>query len=70
MTYDHWKTTEPDLLDDRLVSCCDCCGEYKPGCEDLTWNGMDVHACPKCRGGDDDPAADRGDWRFHQGYDQ
>ena len=42
--------SEPNMPDDRLVSQCDCCGEYKPDCEDRTWRGMDVHACPKCRG--------------------
>ena len=74
--YDAWKTRSylddgaDNFPDERLVSQCDCCGEYKPDCEDRTWRGMDVHACPKCRGAEEDEAADRGDWKFHQEHDQ
>ena len=58
--------SEPNMPDERLVSQCDCCGEYKHDCEDRTWRGMDVHACPKCRGAEEDEDADRGDWECHQ----
>jgi hypothetical protein len=49
---------------------CDCCGELKYGCRDVTWRGLDTHACPKCLNDEDeDEAADRGDWEFHRDYD-
>jgi hypothetical protein len=74
--YDAWKTDSGREDDgDDCLSQCDCCGDYKLGCTNsVTSFGMDVHACPKCRGVDDeDPyeeAADRGDWECHQGRDQ
>ena len=58
------------ICDECRVSECDCCGEMKAGCVDTTYLGMDVHACPKCRDAEEDAAADRGDWRFHQDHDQ
>jgi hypothetical protein len=50
---------------------CECCGELKYGCRDVTWRGLDTHACPKCLGDleEGDEAADRGDWEFHRDYD-
>jgi hypothetical protein len=74
MTYDHWKTTEPEQDGDEFpqhFSQCDCCGEMKPDCEDIVYQGMDTHACFKCRGNaeDEDEAADRGDHEYHQGRD-
>ena len=56
--------SEPNMPDERLVSQCDCCGEYKSDCEDLVWNGMDVHACPKCRNAEDDEYGDRADYEY------
>jgi hypothetical protein len=52
------------------LSECDACGEYKPDCEDVTYQGIDTHACAKCRACEDDEAADRADWRYHQDHDQ
>ncbi len=54
----------------ELRSECDACGEMKYDCRDIVFRGMDVHACPKCRGCEDDEAADRGDWEFHRDYDR
>jgi hypothetical protein len=60
--------SDANAPDERLVSQCDCCGKYKADCVDLTWHGMDTHACPECRG-DTDEANDRGDWEYHQRRD-
>ena len=40
--------------DEERASECDCCGKLKYGCVDLTYMGMDTHACPQCRFEDDD----------------
>jgi hypothetical protein len=66
MPYDR----DDNFPDERLTSQCDACGEYKPDCEDVTYQGMDTHACAKCRACEDDEAADRGDFEFHRDYDQ
>jgi hypothetical protein len=66
MPYDR----DDNFPDERLTSQCDCCGEYKPDCEDVTYQGMDTHACAKCRACEDDEAADYADWRYHQEHDQ
>jgi hypothetical protein len=39
-----------DEAEQANVSECDACGEYKPDCEDVTYQGMDTHACAQCRG--------------------
>jgi hypothetical protein len=39
------------------LSECDCCAQMKAGCINTTTGGsfpMDVHACPQCRGADED----------------
>ena len=38
---------------EEYASECDCCGKMKVGCVDLVWAGMDTHACPECRGEED-----------------
>ena len=38
----------------------------RPDWQDRIRRGMDVHACPKCRGAEEDEDADRGDWECHQ----
>ena len=43
--YEAWL----DARSEERLSECDCCGEMKSGCEDVTYMGMDTHACPKCR---------------------
>ena len=71
MTYDHWKTTNPDdeFLgpdpDDDIIEC-DVCGDPS---EDLDWHGKYL-ACPKCREVEEDEVADRGDFECHQWRDQ
>jgi hypothetical protein len=64
MSYDSWKTRSDmddaawrNARDDELVSQCDCCGKMKAGCVDMTIGGrfpIDVHACPECRGDEED----------------
>jgi hypothetical protein len=52
MTYDHWKTTEPEPFDEEPKGECDCCGRVRP----LTrcWPfGMETFACDECRGVDE-----------------
>ena len=74
MTYDHWKTTNPDdefLGPDRdeedNFEECDVCGAIT---EDLDWLGGYL-VCPKCLANkEEDEAADRGDWQCHQERDQ
>jgi hypothetical protein len=81
MTYDHWKTTnpadeflgpDPDEEDDspEPVSECDCCGDQKEGCIDTVWNGMEVHACPFCRGVEPDWRDDRADYEYERWRDE
>jgi hypothetical protein len=48
------KPCPEDVPDERLLSQCDACGEYKPDCADVSYMGMDAHACAKCRHQDDD----------------
>ena len=73
MTYDHWKTTNPDDQflgpdpeDEDDFDECDCCGNPS---EELDWCGNSL-CCPKCRNADDDEDADRGDFECHQERDQ
>ena len=63
MTYDHWKTTEPE----EHASECDCCGRMQTGCVDIVAYGLDTHACPECRDAvdEDDEEADRGCYEYH-----
>ena len=78
MTYDHWKTTNPD--DEFLgpdpeeeddFNECDDCGELS---DNLDW--LDKHGkhllCPACmrKAEQQDEAADRGDHECHQERDQ
>ena len=56
-------------MTEERASECDACGELKYGCRDVTWRGLDTHACPKCLD-DEDEDADRGDWEFHRDHDQ
>lgn len=69
MPYDR----DDNFPDERLTSKCEACGEYKPDCEDIHVPRIgDVHACSRCRAelAEYDEAADRGDFEFHQDYDQ
>ena len=73
MTYDHWKTTNPDdeflgpgPEDKDDFDECDGCGET----DELDWH-LGYLMCPKCRAAEEDKeAADRGDHECHQGRDQ
>jgi len=60
----------PMSPEDNRLRECDSCGEYKTGVVDTVTMGMDVSACPRCRYQEEDPDADRGDWRFHRDCDQ
>ena len=54
MTYDNWKTTNPD--DEQLgdpVGQCDCCGKMRPLSQCWAF-GIETWACEECRG-DDEP---------------
>ncbi len=53
MTYDKWKSTEPDPYDEsRLKSYwsqtyCDCCGKRRPVSRVWAY-GMETYACEEC----------------------
>ena len=51
-------------LDDDFDEC-DVCGRLS---DSLDWYGTYL-ACRKCRDAEEDGAADRGDWEYHQGAD-
>jgi hypothetical protein len=54
MTYDTWKTTNPD--DERLgepVAECDCCGKMRPLARCWAPVGVETWACDECRGNHD-----------------
>ncbi len=58
MSYDSWKTTEPDQPCDGPFGQCDCCNEQRPLSQ--CWaSGVETWACDECRGdeGDDDDVA-------------
>lgn len=48
MTYDHWKSTEPDY-DDGTMGDCDCCSKYRPLSRCWAY-GIETWACDECRG--------------------
>jgi hypothetical protein len=49
MTYDNWKTTNPD---DRFLqsSECDCCGRRRRTAFVLAFGNLETFACAECRG--------------------
>ena len=49
MTYDQWKTTEPQPSSDGYE--CDCCGRTDGGAISRVWYcGIETFACDRCRG--------------------
>ena len=54
MTYDNWKTTEPDPHADEYLSECDCCGKMRPHVTRCwTTYGLETFACWECQGNDE-----------------
>ena len=55
MTYDHWKTTEPEPFkewppdDEDEPRECDCCGKERK-LTSLFYSGIETFACDECRG--------------------
>ena len=53
MTYDHWKTTEPQPSSDGYE--CDCCGRTDGGEISRVWAyGIETFACARCRGDEEE----------------
>jgi len=49
MSYDTWKSTEPDPPHDGPFGECDCCGQKRP--LSRCWPmGIETYACDECRG--------------------
>jgi hypothetical protein len=46
--------TTPEVEPPEQASRCDCCDQLKYGCTDVVAYGLDTHACPQCRGLDED----------------
>jgi hypothetical protein len=63
--YDQWKTRSD--LDDAPDADLRCCGNCHYG---LSLNDDDEWVCERCDVPEEDEAADRGDWKFHQERDQ
>lgn len=47
MTYDHWKTTEPEPYSDEPVADCDCCGRRRVVYRCWAF-GIETYACEEC----------------------
>jgi hypothetical protein len=55
MSYDRWKSTDPDLHAGEPFGACDCCGKHRPLSRCWTGvgvSGIETWACDECRGGD------------------
>jgi hypothetical protein len=53
MTYDHWKTTEPDPFEHEPVGDCHWCGHravlYRTWLEPMeTWRSIETWLCEEC----------------------
>ncbi len=53
MSYDHWKTTEPDPCPDPPPRQCDCCGKMRPLTRCWAFGNLETFACDECRGDDE-----------------
>jgi hypothetical protein len=56
MTYDHWKTTEPEPFeewppddDEPELYECDCCGKMVSELSRVFYCGIETFACDECR---------------------